>query len=211
MLLPRVVRVMRPLPLLAAAGGALVLFGGALAIIAGCCALLVAVDRAWPAGGAARPRAEASFRRLARARRREELLQRLRGRACAEQRLVCLSEDRGWAAVAERRHLGVRTIAVNSIVGTVESNKADAFDSRFRPPPWSRERWTHIWQAAQRGTALPPISVYRVGDRHFVRDGHHRVSVAAAIGTPAIEAEVVELQPARPTSATSQVFDGYRR
>ena len=29
---------------------------------------------------------------------------------------------------------------------------------------------------------MPPISVYRVGDLHFVRDGHHRVSVARAQG-----------------------------
>jgi hypothetical protein len=40
---------------------------------------------------------------------------------------------------------------------------------------------------------MPPISVYRVGDRHFVRDGHHRVSVARALGAEAIEAHVVEL------------------
>ena len=27
---------------------------------------------------------------------------------------------------------------------------------------------------------MPPISVYRIGDMHFVEDGHHRVSVARA-------------------------------
>jgi hypothetical protein len=204
-------RLLRPLPLLAAAGGALVLLGGAAAIIVGCCVLLLALDRAWPVGGAALPRAEPSFRRLVRARRREVLLRRLRRRACTEQRLLCLAEDRGWMALAERRPLGVRAIAVDSIVGTVERSKADAFDSRFRPPRWSRERWAQIWQVAQRGAALPPISVYRVGHRHFVRDGHHRVSVAAALGALDIEADVVELHPARPTSATAEAFDGYRR
>jgi hypothetical protein len=202
---------LRLLPLLAAAGGVLVLLGGAAAIIVGCCALLLAFDRAFPVGGAALPQAERSFRRLVRARHREVFLRRLRGRACTEQRLLCLSEDRGWIALAERRHMGVQAIAVDSIIGTVEGNKADAFDSRFRPPHWSRGRWTQIWQAAQRGAALPPISVYRVGNRHFVRDGHHRVSVAAALATGDIEADVVELHPAHPTSATSDAFDGYRR
>jgi hypothetical protein len=204
-------RLLRPLPLLALAGATLVVLGGAAAVIAGCCALLLALDRALPAGGAALPQAESSFRRLVRARRREALLRRLPGRARTEQRLLCLSEDRGWVALAERRQLGVRAIAVGSIVGTVERNKADAFDSRFRPPRWSRDRWTQIWQAAQRGSALPPISVYRVGDRHFVRDGHHRVSVASALATVDIEADVVALHPARPTSAISDAFDGYRR
>jgi ParB-like chromosome segregation protein Spo0J len=54
-----------------------------------------------------------------------------------------------------------------------------------------------MYIAAQRGASLPPISVYRIGDRHYVRDGHHRVSVARATGADAIEAYVVELRPPR--------------
>jgi hypothetical protein len=34
----------------------------------------------------------------------------------------------------------------------------------------------------RRGDPLPAIDVYRVGEVHFVRDGHHRVSVARALG-----------------------------
>ena len=51
-----------------------------------------------------------------------------------------------------------------------------------------------MWIAARRGAALPPISVYRVGDEHFVRDGHHRVSVMRALGALDIDAAVTELQ-----------------
>lgn len=191
-------RLLRPVPLLATAGGMLVLLGGTMAIIAGCCALLLALDRALPAGGAEQQHAERTFCCLVWARRREVLLRRLRFRALPEQRLFCLSEDRGSLALAERRELGVQTIAVESIIGTVESNKADAFDSRFRPPRWSRSRWTRMWVAVQRGTELPPISVYRLGDRHFVRDGHHRVSVARARAAVGVEADVLELRPAPP-------------
>jgi hypothetical protein len=65
-----------------------------------------------------------------------------------------------------------------------------------------------MWLAARRGTALPPIAVYRIGDEHFVRDGHHRVTVARALGAAGIEADVVELRR-RPRSgehgAASQV------
>jgi hypothetical protein len=50
-----------------------------------------------------------------------------------------------------------------------------------------------MFRAVRRGAALPPISVYRVGDRHFVRDGHHRVSVARATDADAIDASVTEL------------------
>ncbi len=45
----------------------------------------------------------------------------------------------------------------------------------------------------RRGESLPPIEVYRIGDAHFVRDGHHRVSVARALGIEQIEAHVIEI------------------
>jgi hypothetical protein len=54
--------------------------------------------------------------------------------------------------------------------------------------------------AVRRGTEMPPISVYRVGGEHFVRDGHHRVSVGRALGAHTIDADVVVLeQPGRST------------
>ena len=87
----------------------------------------------------------------------------------------------------------MQPIALASIVGTVDAHKAEAFDGEFRPPAWSRGRWTVLCIAAQRGVALPPIAVYRAGEQHFVRDGHHRVSVAGAIGATEIDADVVEL------------------
>ena len=130
--------------------------------------------------------AQARFRRLDRARRR----------ARAARPLQYLALDAGWAATAARRSLGVQTIPIHSIVGTVERDKAAAFDRELRPPRWSRGRWTLLCMAAQRGAELPPISVYRVRERHYVQDGHHRASVARALGAGTIEAEVVELRPA---------------
>jgi hypothetical protein len=35
--------------------------------------------------------------------------------------------------------------------------------------------------------------VYRIGDVHFVSDGHHRVSIAAATGQHTIDAYVTEI------------------
>lgn len=191
----RAASLLPPALLLCAVVATLLALGGTAAVLAGFFALVLAIDRALPNDDAAQPGAELTFRRLLRERRRAALGQRLRRGALAEQRLLHLSEDEGWAALAERRHLGVQAIVLDSIVGTVEREKATAFDHRFRPPPWSRQRWIGLWLAGQRGTTLPPISVYRVGDRHFVRDGHHRVSVAAALAAAAIEADVVELRP----------------
>ena len=40
------------------------------------------------------------------------------------------------------------------------------------------------------GVSLPPITVVQVGERYAIRDGHHRVSVAKALGAPTIPAIV---------------------
>jgi hypothetical protein len=50
------------------------------------------------------------------------------------------------------------------------------------------------------GAALPPVELVRVEDIYFVQDGHHRISVARAMGQTCIEAEVVVWQVARPLS-----------
>ena len=41
---------------------------------------------------------------------------------------------------------------------------------------------------------MPPIEVYRVGELHFVSDGHHRVSVARQLGIEVIDASVTEVE-----------------
>ena len=54
---------------------------------------------------------------------------------------------------------------------------------------------------------MPPISVYRIGDLHFVRDGHHRVSVALALGHTVIEAHVTEVLTQIPAAGISDRGD----
>ena len=93
------------------------------------------------------------------------------------------------------RSLGLQTIPLNSIVGTVDRGRE--FDRSFRPTSSSvRLRWERIAAAQRRGEAMPPIDVYRIGDLHFVKDGHHRVSVARALGNDVIDAYVTEVQTA---------------
>ena len=54
--------------------------------------------------------------------------------------------------------------------------------------------------AQRRGAAIPPIEVYRIGGLHFVSDGHHRVSIAAATGQQTIDAYVTEILAAVPAA-----------
>jgi hypothetical protein len=165
------------LPALLLPGG--LVLGGVPGFLLAFAAVALAIDRALDFGGTRLLGAEDAFRRAT------------RGRPASG--LAYLADDTGWAATAPRRRLGVQPIAIESIAGTSDRKKSTAFDREFRPPDWSRGRWTQMYHAAEHGTELPPISVYRVGDRHFLRDGHHRVSVARARGADAIEAVVVEL------------------
>jgi len=98
---------------------------------------------------------------------------------------------RALGQVGERR-LGLELIALDSIVGTVDRSRE--FDRDFRPTsPRVRERWQRINLAQRQGEAMPPIDVYRIGELHFVKDGHHRVSVARALGHKDIDAYVTEI------------------
>jgi hypothetical protein len=132
--------------------------------------------------------AQTAFARAQRGRRRERATRWLLRRP--HQRLASLDD---LHAPEMRRPVGLQAISLESIVGTAEEAKTRTFDRRFRPASSSRRRWERLWMAGRRGAALPPISVYRLNGKHFVRDGHHRVSVAHAMGMAAIDAEVTDL------------------
>jgi hypothetical protein len=176
------------LTLLAAGAVALQDSVGVLLAIFG---LLVLVDSVIPVPGESWTNADDRFRQTVRRRRTAGRIRRLRGRA--QEQLEVLDDRAGWASIAPRRALGVESIAIDSITGTVEDAKAADFDRHFRPRWSTSRRWQRVWIAYAQGIELPPISVYRVDGRHIVRDGHHRVSVARDRGLPAIDAEVVEL------------------
>jgi hypothetical protein len=104
------------------------------------------------------------------------------------------------------RRLGLQTIPLDSIVGTVDRSRE--FDRAFRPTSSRvRPRWERIAEATRKGKAMPPIDVYRIGELHFVRDGHHRVSVARALGDAFIEANVREVRTKLGAAAGLQLSD----
>ena len=137
--------------------------------------------------------AQTAFSKELRRRRRARAVGWLTRRPGAGSGLVSLDKELEAGAPAIRRPVGLHAIPVESIVGTAETAKTRTFDARFRPASSSRSRWERLWVAGRRGAPLPPISVYRLDGEHFVQDGHHRVSVAKALGMTAIDAEVTEL------------------
>jgi hypothetical protein len=129
--------------------------------------------------------AEQAFSRAARSRRRAAMVRRLfrRCSCCGRLNVICDLSSGGPG--------GTREIPLGAIEGTVEPNRAVWFDADFRPAPATRARWQRVWMAMHRGVPLPPIRVVAVGEeRYAVRDGHHRVSVAKALGVDTISAYV---------------------
>ena len=130
--------------------------------------------------------AERAFIAAHRARRRAAAIARLRRFG----RTICGLPVYDEAIARRAGERGLREIPLERIAGTTEPNRAAQFDQEFRPTAQTRCRWERVWMAFHRGITLPPISVVPVGDGYAIRDGHHRVSVAKALGAPTINAIV---------------------
>ncbi len=137
--------------------------------------------------------AQGDFSRARRARLLADIGRRLRREPDDVGLILPFEEVIEALGVVGREDLGLKIVPLEAIVGTVD--RAADFDRGFRPTsPRLRSRWERIAAAQRRGESLPPISLYLVGDLYFVRDGHHRVSVAKSLGRHDIDAYVTEIQ-----------------
>ncbi len=89
--------------------------------------------------------------------------------------------------------LGIQTISIDSIVGS--EGRYRSFTRHFLPLEEDlRDRWKKVAQAHYFRQDLPLVELYKVRDAYFVKDGHHRISVARAKGVRYIEARVYEYE-----------------
>jgi hypothetical protein len=92
-----------------------------------------------------------------------------------------------------RHYVGTRTVPINRIKGS-EGRSAD-FDSAFNPiSTRTVNRWVSVAVARSSGVTLPPVDLIQLGEDYFVRDGHHRISVARAFGEVYVDAKVTVLE-----------------
>ena len=148
------------------------------------------MDTGFPAADSrddfARARRSAVLRRLA---------ARLRMREGDVDVLLPFDEVVGALGHRGEQHLGLQTVELDSIVGSV--GRETGFDRQFRPTSdVARHRFERLALAVRKGETLPPVDLYRVGDVHFVRDGHHRVAVLRALGREVVEARVTLVRTA---------------
>lgn len=79
-------------------------------------------------------------------------------------------------------------VALADVVGTV-AREAD-FDGDFTPVRGRDDRWRRTEELFRSGSFPPPIDLVRLGDLLFVRDGHHRISVARSLGWDSLPARI---------------------
>ncbi len=133
----------------------------------------------------------------------------LRGRPSC---LLDLATVASCSTIRARHATGLQIVPIRQILGS--EGRGGLFDAAFHPIRTHTElRWRQIAHAGLVGITLPPVELIRIGDAYFVRDGHHRISVARAFGQKDIDAVVtvwqVEPQPA-PSQAPDCTFAGRR-
>ena len=119
------------------------------------------------------------------------------GRRAAERGVLpSLFERHPGATQAPRRPVGIRSVPLDAIVGTMRhpsQNTADFLPlPRLRGENW-RARWQRIGRANDRLATLPPVDLVQVGHEYYVADGHNRVAAARRSGALEIDADVTQL------------------
>src|SRR3954471_8454606 len=136
--------------------------------------------------------AQHDFSRARRARLLADVARRLRGEPDDVAMILPFEEVVEALGRVGQVDRGLQVVQLDDIVGTVD--RAADFDRGFRPTTQRlRSRWERIAAAQRRGEAMPPVSLFLVGELYFVRDGHHRVSVAKSQGREDIDAYVTEV------------------
>jgi len=111
--------------------------------------------------------------------------------------LLSFGGVRRAARMEGQAYRGLTEVPLAKIRGSVD--RPNDFDASFLPVrSHLRERWARLDAAMRSGEAIPPIEVYRLGDVYFVKDGHHRVSVARQLGWETIPARVIEVRTRAP-------------
>lgn len=139
-------------------------------------------------------------------RHRSEAVQRTTARNV----LPSLYERHPEAARAPQRRVGLRSVPLDAIVGTMRHPSQNSAD--FLPLPglrgenW-RARWQRITRATDRLAMLPPVDLMQVGEDYYVADGHNRVAAALRNEAVEIDADVIQLLIPGVTRPEQVAFD----
>lgn len=107
------------------------------------------------------------------------------------------------------RYLGIQYIPLDNIIGS-EGRYEDFNKSFFPKRDALQSRWSAIDQIMEEQKPLPPISVFKIDNYYFVRDGNHRVSVAKSRNQVDIKAKVTEYEVDVPITKELTIKDRFK-
>ncbi len=91
--------------------------------------------------------------------------------------------------VPSQHYAGQTSVPIDRIRGS-EGRMKD-FDDAFYPlHDRMLNRWLDVASMRLAGEDLPPVELIDIDGAYFVRDGHHRISVAKALGEAYVDADV---------------------
>ncbi|HEY9121704.1 MAG TPA: hypothetical protein VIM80_01775 [Brevefilum sp.] len=106
-----------------------------------------------------------------------------------DNQLLSIDEITEGKSINSQCYCGLRTVPINMIQGS--ESRSDDFDRNFNPlKKHDMHRWMSVAEMRLRGRPLPAVELIQIGERYIVVDGHHRISVARALGEKFIEANV---------------------
>ena len=118
--------------------------------------------------------------------------------------LLPFGEVRQRLRLENPHYKGLQEVPLDRIVGSV--GRYQDFTRTFLPRRGNlRDRWATVQDRVAQGGGLPPVDLFQVGDAYFVRDGHHRVSVARARRARTIQAFVWEYETKVPLEPDTDV------
>jgi len=92
--------------------------------------------------------------------------------------------------VRNQHYGGIKPVSIDKICGSL--GRSTDFDKQFHPlSDRIQDRWVNIAMARGQNLPLSPVELIQIGERYFVKDGHHRISVARARGETVIDAEII--------------------
>ena len=114
--------------------------------------------------------------------------------------LLDLTTEVSKRKIRSQHDTGSRTVPIKRIKGS-EGRSGD-FDCDFNPMQTRTfARWMSVAVARSSGETLPLVELVQLGDDYFVRDGHHRISVARALGEEYVDAKIIVLELAPVSNA----------
>lgn len=147
-------------------------------------------------------KAQALFRHAALKGKRRKVWAKLTGRSPY---LLDLAGVKTRKVVVASHDEGTQAIPLAQIRGS--EGRSQDFDSQFHPlQEHTKQRWMTVARAWLTDVSLPPVQVVQVNDLYFVRDGHHRISVARTMGQTFIDAKVTQWDVYEPKSCPSTPY-----